>query len=130
MPTFSKTSASRLATCDERLQKVFNEVIKYFDCTIIEGHRGEEDQNKAYNAGRSKVKFPNSKHNKNPSKAVDVIPYTIDWKDVQRMCFFAGFVMATAISMGIQLRWGGDWDGDTDLKDNTFDDLVHFELKE
>ena len=30
--------------------------------------------------------------------------------------------------MGIDLIWGGDWDGDTDLKDNAFDDLVHFEL--
>ena len=31
--------------------------------------------------------------------------------------------------MGIDLIWGGDWDGDTDLNDNNFDDLVHFELK-
>ena len=29
---------------------------------------------------------------------------------------------------GIPLRWGGDWDVDTELKDNDFDDLPHFEL--
>jgi hypothetical protein len=28
----------------------------------------------------------------------------------------------------LKLRWGGDWDMDTEVKDNKFDDLVHFEL--
>jgi hypothetical protein len=32
--------------------------------------------------------------------------------------------------MGIKIRWGGDWDMDTETKDNNFDDLVHFEIKE
>jgi peptidoglycan L-alanyl-D-glutamate endopeptidase CwlK len=27
-----------------------------------------------------------------------------------------------------RLRWGGDWDMDTKVSDNDFDDLVHFEL--
>jgi peptidoglycan L-alanyl-D-glutamate endopeptidase CwlK len=26
------------------------------------------------------------------------------------------------------IRWGGDWDGDQDFRDQTFDDLAHFEL--
>ena len=30
--------------------------------------------------------------------------------------------------MDINLRWGGDWDQDTEVKDNRFDDLGHFEL--
>ena len=30
--------------------------------------------------------------------------------------------------MNIKLRWGGDWDRDTQVKDNSFDDLLHFEL--
>ena len=42
--------------------------------------------------------------------------------------------MGLAKAMSIPLRWGGDWDGDTLLSgrdpDQTFDDLVHFELKE
>jgi len=29
----------------------------------------------------------------------------------------------------MKIRWGGDWDMDTQTKDNKFDDLVHFELK-
>lgn len=28
----------------------------------------------------------------------------------------------------VPLRWGGDWDGDGDRTDQTFHDLVHFEL--
>ena len=37
-------------------------------------------------------------------------------------------MVATALGMGIKLRWGGDWDGDWQTRDNTFDDLPHFEL--
>jgi hypothetical protein len=32
--------------------------------------------------------------------------------------------------MGIELRWGGDWSMDFEVKDNRFDDLVHFEIVE
>ena len=46
MPRFGKRSRERLATCDERLQKVFNEVINYVDCSVLEGHRGERKQNR------------------------------------------------------------------------------------
>ncbi len=128
MPSFGKSSQDKLATCDPRLQKVFNEVIKYFDCTVIEGHRGEEAQNKAFAEGKSKLKYPQGKHNKTPSLAADVLPYPIDWNDTNRMRYFAGFVVGIAATMGIKLRWGGDWNQNTELKDNSFNDLPHFEL--
>ena len=48
MPRFGRKSRERLATCDEKLQKLFNEVIHYVDCSVLEGHRGEERQNKLY----------------------------------------------------------------------------------
>ena len=48
MPRYSTRSKKRLATCDKRLQKVFNEVIKHVDCSILEGHRSKERQNKLY----------------------------------------------------------------------------------
>ena len=105
MPSFGKSSQDKLATCDPRLQKVFNEVVKYFDCTVIEGHRGEEAQNKAFAEGKSKLKYPQSKHNKIPSLAADVLPYPIDWNDTNRMRYFAGFVVGIAATMGIKLRW-------------------------
>lgn len=128
MTAFGKASQEKLATCDPRLQKVFNEVIKHFDCTVIEGHRGEAAQNKAFAEGKSKLKYPQGKHNKTPSLAADVLPYPIDWNDTNRMRYFAGFVVGIAATMGIKLRWGGDWNQNTELKDNSFNDLPHFEL--
>ena len=130
MPRFGKRSIGRLQTCDQKLQELFYEVVKHFDCSIIEGHRGEERQNKAYADGKSKVKYPNGKHNKFPSVAVDVAPYPIDWSDRDRFHYFGGFVLGVAKEMGMNIRWGGDWNQDTETKDNKFDDLVHFEIKE
>jgi len=128
MPEFSQTSLDRLNTCDPQLIKLFEEVIKYFDCTILCGFRNQADQHEAFITGKSKLDWPNGNHNKNPSYAVDVAPYPVDWDDYKRLYFFAGFVKATAKQMGIPIRWGGDWNDDTQVKDNTFNDLVHFEL--
>ena len=129
MPKFGKTSKRRLETCEKDLQDLFNEVVKYFDCSVLVGYRGRNEQDNAYESGHSKVKWPNGKHNKKPSFAVDVAPYPVDWEDRERIIYFGGFVKGCAFRMGISLRWGGDWDNDTQLSDNNFDDLVHFELK-
>jgi len=117
-----------LSDSDPDLQRIFFEVIKHYDNSIITGYRDEEAQNEAFHTGRSKVQFPDSKHNSIPSNAVDAAPYPIDWKDKDRFYHFAGFVLGVAKILGIEIRWGGDWDGDTDLHDQTFYDLVHFEL--
>jgi len=129
MPRFGNRSKKNLATCDKRLQKIFNEVIKYVDCSVLEGHRDEYRQNKLYEEGKTKVKFPMGRHNSNPSRAVDVTPYPIDWEDRERQTLFAGFVLGIARSMGIKLRWGGDWDQDFQVADNRFDDFPHFEIR-
>ena len=128
MPSFSNKSKSKLDTCDERLQRVLNEVIKTFDCTVLEGHRTESRQNEMLRTGKSKLAYPHSKHNLLPSNAVDVAPYPIDWNDRERFTYFAGYVKGIAESMNIKLRWGGDWDSDWKVKDNNFDDLPHFEI--
>ena len=130
MPRFGSRSRRNLNTCNEDLQELFNEVIKFFDCTVIQGHRGKEEQNKYFDEGKSKVKYPNGRHNANPSNAVDVVPYPIDWKDTDRMYYFAGFVKGIAYKMGIPIRWGGDWNDNTEVKDTNFKDLPHFELRD
>ena len=130
MPRFSKRSKERLASCDQRLQDVFNEVIKYVDCSILEGHRSKERQNKLYDEGRTKVRYPNGRHNNDPSQACDVTPYPVDWEDRERQTLFAGFVLGLARSMGITLRWGGDWDMDFHVMDKRFDDFPHFEVRD
>lgn len=136
MPKFGSTSKERLSTCDSRLQLLMNEVVKTIDCSVLCGYRGEEDQNKAVAEGRSKATYPSGRHNANPSRAVDIAPYDKDvkgyipWDDRERLTLFAGFVMGTAERMGIKIRWGGDWDKDWKVQDNTFDDFPHFELLE
>ena len=130
MPKFGRRSKERLATCDSKLQKVFNEVIKHVDCSVLEGHRGEERQNALFEEGKTQVKFPKGRHNSSPSNAVDGTPYPVDWEDRERQTLFAGFVLGVAKLMGITLRWGGDWDMDFHVMDNRFDDFPHFEIRE
>jgi len=130
MPSFSVASRAQLASCHPDLQRLFNEVIKHHDCKVLEGHRNKEAQNRAFAEGKSKLKWPNGNHNKYPSMAVDVAPYPVDWNDPTRFYYFAGFVFGIASQMGIKLRWGGDWDGDLNFKNQTFFDLPHFELEE
>ncbi len=60
--------------------------------------------------------------------AVDIAPYPIDWKDHKRFYYLAGIVKGVASQMGIKVRWGGDWDSDNDLNDQSFMDLGHFEI--
>jgi len=130
MPRFSSRSKKRLATCDKRLQGVFKEVIKYVDCTILEGHRSKERQNKLFDKGRTKLRYPAGRHNASPSRAVDVTPYPVDWDDRERQTLFAGFVLGIAQARGLKLRWGGDWDQDFKVMDNRFDDFPHFEIRD
>ena len=128
MPKFSDQSEDRLLSCDERLQKLFNTVIEHWDCTVLDGHRGKERQEEAFRTGMSKLQFPKSPHNVFPSLAVDVAPYPIKWADRERFIYFAGKVMAVAKLMGIPLRFGGDWSMDDHMADETFRDLVHYEI--
>ena len=126
--TFSERSEKALQTCNIDLERLFREVIKYVDCRITEGFRDKETQNKYFERGESQVPWPDSKHNKYPSRAADVIPYPVDWDDWNRMYMFIGYVRGVAQMMEIPIRVGGDWDSDFILKDQKFFDLPHFEL--
>ena len=128
MPRFGSRSRKNLATCHEDLQDLFNEVIKHVDCSVICGHRNKQEQNEAFEKKRTKVKYPNGRHNAMPSMAADVVPYPIDWDDRERFHLFAGFVLGIAQSMEINIRWGGDWNKNFEVDDNNFDDLPHFEI--
>ena len=130
MPRYGSKSKANLKSCHEDLQKIFNEVIKWVDCSVLEGHRDAERQDKLFFEAKTKVKYPDGRHNKLPSLAVDVTPYPVDWNDRERQTLFAGFVLGVAKMMGITLRWGGDWDMDFQVMDNRFDDFPHFEIRE
>lgn len=135
MPAFGEISKRKLAECHSDLQLLFNEVIKYFDCFILCGFRDQAEQDRLFNEGKSKLRWPHGKHNSIPSKAIDVAPYNalndpVDWKDASRFYFFGGYVMGIAKEMGIKIRYGGDFNMNTRTKDEKFVDLPHFELVE
>lgn len=128
MNRYSEGSLKHLNSCCPELQEIFTEVLQLWDCTIIEGHRLKRVQDEYFRTGKSKVQWPSSAHNDIPSRGVDAAPYPIKWNDRERFVFFAGQVKGVAAGFGYKIRWGGDWDGDNDLRDQTFMDLVHFEL--
>ena len=145
MPVFGVSSREHLNTCNISLVAVFEEVVSQFDCKVLCGARMKGEQDRAFAKGLSHVQWPNSEHNVRPdpepdcglpgwglpqrSHAIDVAPYPIDWEDTIRFYHFAGYVLGVAWRMDVQLRWGGDWDGDRKLRDQKFFDLVHFELE-
>ena len=152
MAHYSNTSKERLATCHPDLQTVFNYVIRFFDNTILYGHRNEKEQFELYKKGRTFINgkwvkigevvtykdgvVNKSKHNFNPSLAVDATPYPIDFKDKLRIIYFAGFVKGVAKmlkeygAIEHDIIWGGDWNNNTILSDQHFHDLLHYQICE
>lgn len=128
MPSFSDKSIERLSSCHYLLQQVCNIVIVRYDITVLCGYRSHFDQERMFAEGKSKLRGGQSKHNADPSLAVDVAPWPIDWEDTNRFYLMAGFMFSAAAARGVKLRWGGDWDMDWEHTDQTFNDLPHFEL--
>lgn len=103
---WSNTSSRRLNTCESGLILVCNTALGMspFDLTILEGHRGEEDQNEMVRRGLSQLPWPEGKHNTTPSKAVDIAPYLADrpkgqripWKETMPWYILAGVMYAAA----------------------------------
>jgi len=127
-----KRSIANRNTCNSNVQKVINKSIDLdiMDFTVVQGHRGQEEQDKYYYEGKSRVKWPNGKHNKYPSEAADIAPYIngdISWNKIHCV-HLAGIVLAVAEMQGVKLRWGGNWDMDYEpVTDQDFQDLVHYE---
>lgn len=135
MPMFSEDSRSKLSTCHIDLQVIFFEVIKHIDCTVLEGYRTQADQDADFDKGVTKLKWPDGKHNHQPSFAVDVVPWPLDWQNLNRFYWFSGFVLGISERLKSEgkitnsIRWGGDWNMNYDITDDHgLKDLVHFEL--
>src|SRR5688572_4162032 len=107
---YSKLSLKRIAECHPDLQKIAMELIKEMDVTVLCGHRNKADQNKALAMGTSKLAWPKSKHNKAPSLAIDIVPYPIQWKNLEPYKEMRGRIAKIAQRLGIKIRtisW--DW---------------------
>ena len=117
---FSPSSLVKLHTCHPELQALMHIVLSKVNITILCGFRGRADQEEAYKTGHSRAQFGESPHNQSPSMAVDIAPYPIDWKNIQRFKDLAEVVKTTAKEMSIEIRWGGDF--------KSISDYPHFEL--
>ena len=143
MPQFSKKSKERLITCHQDLQTLFNYVIKYTDCSVIYGHRTPEEQFELFKQGRklkndiwvleNKKKIvtykdgyvKKSKHNSNPSDAIDVVPYPSLYSDETEFIKLGYFVMGIATilkefnKIDNNITWGGNW---------SWKDYAHYQI--
>ncbi len=129
MPELSQKSLNKLQQCHPDIQRVIFEAIKTIDFTIIEGYRTKEDQDVRFYQGTSRVKWPNSKHNAFPAKAIDIWPWPVP-RDAKgnldsnstKWNQLAGIILEKADQLGVKLTWGGNW--------TSIVDKPHFELKD
>jgi len=132
MRTWSRRSQRVYDTLHPYLQELVTRVKdEVTDISLVSGHRDVIEQNSLFEAGASTKRWPDSKHNKNPSLAVDLQPYPYPQAEEKlwgALGYIAGRAFAIAQDMCITIRWGGDWDSDGDLTDQNFDDLFHIEL--
>lgn len=138
-PRLGRRSISRLETCHPELMRLAKISIKVgMDFSVLQGWRGEERQNDLYSQGLSQKRWPDSKHNRmndgRPySLAIDIAPWYesdphIRWDNVEEFYYLAGIFRAVAFDLSIPIRWGGDWNRNFNLRDQSFFDLGHFEL--
>lgn len=129
MPSFSKSSLSKLNTCEYAIQEWLKNVIMKYDIIVICGYRTAQEQDKAFNEGFSKVKWPNSKHNIYLSRAVDIAPYPYNKykNDVAKHYEMAAYALEVASEMKLSVVWGGNYQI---RKVSKLVDLPHFNLKE
>lgn len=150
MPSFGNKSRNLLDTCHNDIQLILNELIEFYDFSVISGIRTDEEQMALFAQGRSKLDgvTKKSKHQGRPddngnivSFAVDIVPYKKgldpfeeNEKNYRRFYMMMGMVKAIAVKLKEEgkithsVRFGLDWDGDDEYNDQTFDDLPHFEL--
>lgn len=136
----------KLRSCHRDLQRIAIAAIRKseVDFGISEGYRTVERQQELFNAGKSQIDGikKKGKHNYKPSMAFDLFAYHSHrptrkkiMYDTATLCYIAGVIRACAEDLlqrgqvSHRLRWGGNWDKDgVLLYDQSFDDLVHFEI--
>ena len=86
------------------------------DFTVIEGIRNINRQRELVKKGASTTM--NSRHI--TGHAVDMVPWPVDWNDLERFEIMSEAMKAAAEELEIPIVWGGDW--------KSFYDAPHFEL--
>lgn len=105
-----------------------------FSLFVVEGLRTRERQAELYAQGRTKPgkKVTWTLHSKHlEGKAVDLAPLingAIDWADLSKFDAIAKAMQDAAKEVGVDVRWGGDWDMDGQPRERGESDSPHFEL--
>lgn len=129
MSGFDKGSAERLSRAHPLLQKIMHEAIKKAPFMILDSQRGRAAQELAFRQGRTKAHFGNSAHNWSPSVALDVAPLPVNWKNTTPFVILGQkIILPIAAAMRIPIRWGADWNMNSNLRDESFVDMPHYEL--
>ncbi len=112
---------AKLNTCHPELIRLMIEVEKVRDLVILCGFRNEVDQGKAFAQRRSRLRWPNSRHNSTPSQAVDAVPFPIPaWKDLHSFREFVDIVKEVAKKIDVAIVCGADFP--------KLVDMPHFQL--
>lgn len=128
MFSFSKKSLEKLNNpkVHPKIRELFLEAIKNspIDFTVIETVRTLEQQK--LNVAKGVSKTLKSRHIPDTNKsglceAIDIAPYPINWKDIERFKLLSKYIKQTANTLGIPITWGGDW--------KSFKDYPHYELR-
>ena len=147
----SKRSLSRLAGVDDKLVAVVKRAIEIsqVDFMVLEGVRSKEQCMINYGKGRTaaqvqakgitaryakpsaaKVTWLNdpfaSKHV--TGKAVDLVPYPVDWNDLKKFDLIAQAMLQAAKELGVTIRWGADWNANGKPRERGESDSPHFEI--
>lgn len=135
------TSRKRLAGVHPALVRVVTRAIALstVDFTVTEGVRTPQRQRELYAQGRTK---PGRKvtwtlisnHFKQPDgygHAVDLVPWPVDWEGPVHFPKFdamAQAMFAAADELGVNIRWGADWNQNGKPRERGESDSPHFEL--
>lgn len=136
MNAWGARSQRERATSDARLNEVGDIVLQIKDHSVIKGHRNQVDQHAAFTSDpqRSKLDWPDGKHNELPSKAQDVRTYPWPEKESdqrEEQLYLLGLYKGVAEVLGYRFRTGADWDRDGVIaNDGGFEDFFHVEVED
>ena len=133
---FGRKSTRKLQEVRPSLRRVPELALSWgiMDFSVYEAIRSKAQQNRFYDIGKSRVRWPNGAHNiRNPgdlANAFDLVPFIngrASWLRVHCVAL-SGILLAAAAVLGEDIRWGGNWDRDGEpITDQDFQDLVHYE---
>lgn len=130
----SKRSLQRSNGVDPRLINLIMLAIKRtpidFGVAYQGGKRTASEQHQLFLEGFSKCDGYEKLSKHQSGNAIDLIVFVgnkvVDNKEM--LCVIAGVMFACAKELNIKIRWGLDWNENSDIRDNTFNDIYHYEL--